>query len=57
VGTFGLETSYRTKLLVGRIKEAARRFAREDPELASMIEQAFKEEAATMSRRFKKVAV
>ena len=57
VGMLGLETSYRTKLLVGRIKEAARRFAREDPELASMIEQAFKEESETLSRRFKKVAV
>jgi hypothetical protein len=27
------------------------------PELASMIEQAFKEESETLSRRFKKVAV
>jgi len=52
IGSLGLETSYRTKLVVGHIKEAARRFFSNDPELLSMIERAFQAESQTMQKRF-----
>ena len=57
VGSLGLETSYRMKLVVQHIKEAARAFAAKDPELLSMIERAFRAESQTMQKRFGRVGV
>lgn len=57
VGTFGLETRYRTKLVVQHIKQAARDFASDDPELSRMIEQAFQDEGLTVKKRFTKSTV
>jgi hypothetical protein len=57
VGSLGLETSYRMKLVVQHIKAAARAFAAKDPELLAMIEKAFQAESQTMQKRFGRVGV
>jgi hypothetical protein len=45
-------TVYAVKEAVKQIKAAAREFAANDPELASMIDRAFRSEAETVARRF-----
>jgi hypothetical protein len=45
-------SSYAIKEAVKRIKAAGREFAADDPELAAMIDRAFRSEAETMARRF-----
>ena len=45
-------TSYAVKEAVKQIKAAASEFAADDPELASMIDRAFRSEAETVARRF-----
>ncbi|HEX5102849.1 MAG TPA: hypothetical protein VFV87_03510 [Pirellulaceae bacterium] len=45
-------TGYAVKEAVKQIKAAAREFAANDPELASMIDRAFRSEAETVARRF-----
>jgi hypothetical protein len=51
VGTHDL-TSYRVKQIVKDIKEAAKDYARNDPELLRMVMMAFASEEATMKKRF-----
>lgn len=55
VGTHNL-TGYSIKKIVRDIKEAAKDFARNDPELLQMVLKAFSSEEATMSKRFGKAA-
>jgi hypothetical protein len=52
VGTLGIETGYRLKLIVQKIKEGARKFAKGDPDFLSMVERAFDREQKTVQKRF-----
>jgi len=55
VGTHDL-TSYRLKKIVKDIKDAAKDYARNDPELLQMVIKAFSSEEATMTKRSGKAA-
>lgn len=54
-GTHDL-TGYRIKKIVREIKDAAKEFARNDPELLQMVIKAMETESATMVKRFGKAA-
>lgn len=57
IGQPGIETSYRLKQLVNRIKNALRTFAKNNPELREMVERAMEAESETIKKRFGKEPV
>jgi hypothetical protein len=52
LGAPGIETSYKLKQLVQRIKEGAREYFQRDPEFFQQIQRAFETEQQTMMKRF-----
>lgn len=52
IGNPGTETSYRLKLVVRNIKNAARRFAANEPDLAALVGRVFSQEEAPMTRGY-----